>query len=305
MPRKPASDKKNFLKKSKKHVPSDDDDSSVDSKGNVRNLIDYDYDEDDEEEYDSDISDSTYTDSSYVPKKKEKPPQRKAAVKAARRIRRLVEPDDEESVKPKHASRKIEVKKRDKKVSNKEMKRNLIVEDTSDSDSSLEDAKPKVLRKGLKSNPKKPRVRKEETETEESAETSDTDSDSSDDEEDEDLEDEEQDEEEIEDEKANRAQRIGLMISSFGAAADPKQPKKHKMKDQPPIVKKFVKLVQKEGDNEENAHTIDTDISYFKGLSEGKQNLIIEKMERKFSIDEAQVPLKFKILENQVPQQVE
>lgn len=297
MPRKPASDKKTFLKKSKKHVPSDDDDdSSVDSKGNVRNLIDYDYDEDDETECDSDITDSSYTDSEYVVQKRQKPPPRKAAVKAARRIRRLVEPEDsEDSLKHKNASKKFEVKKRDKKVSNKEMKRNLIVEDTSDSDSSLEEVKqPKVPKKTQK----KARVRKEETESEESTETESSDSD--DDEEDDDEADMDDG-----DEKANRSQRIGLMISSFGAAADPKQPKKHKMKDQPPIVKKFVKLVQQEGDNEENAHTIDSDISYFKQLSEGKQNLIIEKMERKFSIDEAQVPLKFKILEKQVPQQVE
>jgi ATP-dependent Lon protease len=309
MPRKPTSDKKNRLKKSKKHVPSADDDSSVDSKGNVRNLIDYDYDEDDEEEMEE-MTDSTYTDSEYVLEKKQRPPPRKAAVRAARRIRRLTEPDDsEESVKYKKSSRKIEVKKRDKKVSNKEMKRNHIVEDTSDSDSSLEDVKPKTQKsRHLKSKAKKPRVRKEETETEESTETesSDSDEDTEDtDDDDEDDEDDEMDDEDMEDEKSNRAQRIGLMISSFGAAADPKQPKKHKMKDQPPIVQKFVKLVQKEGDNEENAHTIDTDISYFKQLSEGKQNLIIEKMERKFSIDEAQVPLKFKILEKQVPQQVE
>jgi ATP-dependent Lon protease len=95
------------------------------------------------------------------------------------------------------------------------------------------------------------------------------------------------------------------MISGFGAPADPNQPKKHKMKEQPPIVKKFVKLVQRETEAEGEAHNIDNDISYFKRLSDNKQNLIIEKMERKFSLDETQVPLKFKILEKQVPQQVE
>jgi ATP-dependent Lon protease len=186
----------------------------------------------------------------------------------------------------------------------------MIVE-SSDSESETEPVKKPV--KKVKPIVKKPRIRKvatpsesEVTETEESDETSDE----STEEDSEDIEtsDSEDSESESEEEpsKANRSQRIGLMISGFGAPPDdPKQPKKYKMREQPPIVKKFVKLVQREGDEEQQGHTIDTDISYFKGLSEGKQNMIIEKMERKFSVDEAQVPIKFKILEKMVPPQVE
>jgi ATP-dependent Lon protease len=66
-----------------------------------------------------------------------------------------------------------------------------------------------------------------------------------------------------------------------------------------------VKLVQKENDAEETGQNIDNDITYFKKLAPAQQNVIIEKMERKFSMDETSVPLKFKILEKQVPPAVE
>jgi hypothetical protein len=46
MPRKPDNKKK----RASKFVDSDSDNSSVDSKGNVRNLIDYDYEESDEDD---------------------------------------------------------------------------------------------------------------------------------------------------------------------------------------------------------------------------------------------------------------
>ena len=310
--------KRDVLKRREKHYDDDDDDSSVDSKGNIRDLIDYDYDEEDDldEDYSTDSTRNTIV--------KRRPTQRKSVIKAMRRIRRQIELSDSESEsnkkKIKHI-KKNEVKGNKKKISKKEMKRNNNVIESSedeietkpntvskgnkkyrskkdDGESSLEDVKPlKNLRKISTLKTTKP------------AADDDDDENSDDDEEDEEDEDEEEsysdDDEDTEDEKINNAQRIGLMISGFGAPADPNQPKKYKMKEQPPIVKKFVKLVQKETDAEGETHNIDNDISYFKRLSDSKQNLIIEKMERKFSLDECQVPLKFKILEKQVPQQVE
>lgn len=276
--------------KQKQEQSSDSDcsDSSVDSKGNIRNLIDYDYEESEEE----------------------KRPVRKAAIKARRKF--APEPT------------KIEVKKSNKKASNKQMKRrNDIVEPASDSDCSddqpvvtstkkLRAALPPESKKKPAAAPRKLLRKQQESETSDSSSEDSEDSDDSDsdyeEEEDSDYEeDEDSDYSDSEDDGKKKAgQRIGLMISSFGAPqADPNQPKKHKMKEQPPIVKKFVKLVQKESDNDGQANNIDTDISYFKGLSDSKQNLIIEKMERKFSMDETQVPLKFKILEKHVPPQVE
>jgi ATP-dependent Lon protease len=107
-------------------------------------------------------------------------------------------------------------------------------------------------------------------------------------------------------EEDSKPGRIGLMISSFGGAPnDPNKPKKYKMKDQPANVQKFVKLVQKGSENDDMGQNIDNDITYFKKLPANKQNMIIEKMERKFSMDTEEVPMKFKLLEKAVPQNVE
>jgi ATP-dependent Lon protease len=285
---------------SKKYYDDEDDDSSVDSKGNIRNLIDYDYDENDNESEESE---------QHIVKRKP----RKAAIRAMRTIRKKTEPGYSESrvVTKSKASKVFEVKTKDKKKNRKEMKRDMLA-DTSDEDDVV------VNRKKLrKNNTKLTRVCKEETEEdteynedEDEDYSSDYDESVEDDESNEDDEfdeDDESDEDyESEDDNARKtSQRIGLMISGFGTRADPKEPKKYKMKEQPSIVKKFVKLVQKGSENEENTNNIDTDISYFKNLPDNKQNMIIDKMERKFSMDETAVPLKFKILEKQVPQQVE
>jgi len=285
---------------SKKYYDDEDDDSSVDSKGNIRNLIDYDYDENDNESEESE---------QHIVKRKP----RKAAIRAMRTIRKKTEPGYSESrvVTKSKASKVFEVKTKDKKKNQKEMKRDMLA-DTSDEDDVVVDRK-----KLRKNNTKLTRVCKEETE-EDTEYNEDEDEDYSSDydesvEDDESNEDDEFDEDnesdedyESEDDNARKtSQPIGLMISGFGTRADPKEPKKYKMKEQPSIVKKFVKLVQKGSENEENTNNIDTDISYFKNLPDNKQNMIIDKMERKFSMDETAVPLKFKILEKQVPQQVE
>ena len=94
MPRNQGNDKRQ--KKGKK--PANDDDSSVDSKGNVRNLIDYDYNESDEEEEIFEMDDV-------------KEP-RKAKQVAKRRLRKLmnVTPESESSKKVKNVIKTKRVK---------------------------------------------------------------------------------------------------------------------------------------------------------------------------------------------------
>lgn len=305
MPRKNGPSPKKSPKSKKPE--SDDDDNSVDSKGNIRNLIDYDYDEEEEE--------------THIVKRKP----RKAAIRAMRKITNKNEPDSPKLLKSKNS--KFEVKRKDKKLQTSKMKRNML-EDSSDDDESVVVDRKKLRNKIVK----KSRVRKEEstdesntidtttvdetsvyeTTADETSDESYNEEDGEGSEEDEDYEDSEEEDEddsdytdEDEDDRPKQAQRIGLMISGFGAQADPSQPKKHKMKEQPPIVKRFVKLVQKGNENDDAANNIDTDISYFKQLSDTKQNMIVDKMERKFSMDETAVPLKFKILEKVVPPNVE
>jgi len=248
MPKKPPT-KRGF----KRPDPdSDKDDSSVDSKGNIRNLIDYDY------------------------KEETRRPKRKSAIKARERIRRAsVSSESEEEPESKVRKGHIAKTKTNSRKMAERPKRGSQEENTMDDDSEDE-------------------TYEEESETE-YEETSEEESESAEEEEESDGE-----------TKNSGAGRIGLMISSFGSPkSDPNKPKKYKMKEQPQNVQRFVKLVQKESANEEAGYNIDKDITYFKGLTQIKQNLIIEKMERKFSMDVEEVPLKFKILEKEVPQNIE
>jgi ATP-dependent Lon protease len=230
---------------------SDEDDSSVDSKGNIRNLIDYDY------------------------KEETGRPKRKSAIKARERIRRVSVSSDSES------------------GSGTKVRKGHI-------------AKTKTNNRKMPERPKRGR-KEENTMNDESDDTTyEEDSESEYEETSEGGSDEEEEGESDGETEHSGTGRIGLMISSFGAPkSDPNKPKKYKMKEQPQNVQRFVKLVQKESANEEAGHNIDKDITYFKGLTQSKQNLIIEKMERKFSMDVEEVPLKFKILEKEVPQNIE
>jgi ATP-dependent Lon protease len=314
-------------RKSRSKKTADDDDSSVDSRGNVRNLIDYDYEEDEDASYES--SASSVKQARAVPAQR---PKRAAAIKAAQRIRRASRKSGGSSSIEKESAviqPKKHVKKSKKAMDSGEKKnRKRVSEDDSDSDIVIDRKKPRSKPTPAASKPKisksKGKLRKmsskkdddsessdsEEDETmstedseysEEEEETEETSAEESDDDEDDDEESEELDS----DGEKRGPSRIGLMISSFGGPPDPNQPRRHKMKDQPQIVKKFVKLVQKENDAEETGQNIDNDITYFKKLAPAQQNVIIEKMERKFSMDETSVPLKFKILEKQVPPAVE
>ena len=294
MPRKQDSDSPPRSKKTKNRPQDDDDDESVDSKGNIRNLIDYDYEEEEE--------------SQESEKKAPTRPKRKAAVKARQRIRRASQSSSESEV--------IGMRRRLEEEPPRRRAKKVEDEEESDEEPAprRRAAKKKVVESESEEEPPRRRrsaKKREESESEEEDEEpprrrrSKKKEESEEEEEDEDEEDDESYEDEEEEEEDDHSARIGLMISSFGGP-DPNKPRKHKMKDQPSIVKKFVKLIQKEAEkDEEGLQNIDNDITYFKQLPEPKQALIIEKMERKFSMDETQVPLKFKILEKHVPQQIE
>ena len=244
MPKPPMKQKLRRLKKCS-DSGSDSEDSSIDSKGNIRNLIDYDYEEEDDDE-------------TYVPISKRRP-QRKASTKAAANSKKALSDSSTDS------------KKKKKVLPKKVAKKRQIIEDSEDEDED-EDEEMNGDESGSED--------ESYEETEDEAEST-----------------------ESEDDKPGR---IGLMISGFGGAPnDPNKPKKYKMKEQPANVQKFVKLVQKGSENEESAQNIDNDITYFKKLPANRQNMIIEKMERKFSMDVDEVPMKFKLLEKHVSPHIE
>ncbi len=217
------------------------DDDSVDSHGNIRNLIAY---SDEEEEITSSEDETFEETSSEVSEEAELSPQerrtirkeaRKAALKARERIRK--------------ASKKLAKKKR-------------VVESESEEETEEEEEEPRRRRYRSR--------RKEETSEEEEEE---------DDEEEE--EEEEDDEEEEEDDEGNGPPEISINIGSFGGGGDDFMermiPRRHNMKKESDEVRKFVKLVSKPL----QVPTIDDQIDQFKALPAEKQKQMLEALEKK------------------------
>jgi ATP-dependent Lon protease len=292
----------------KKSQPDSDDDSSVDSKGNVRDLIDYDYEDDD----DSSVPENVFLTKSTKKSKtvKEREP-RKAAVVAKKRLRRIADlPSDSsdsnttpkakrtKNTKPALTIREAtdeedeeESEEEKPKTTNRRTPKVVI-----ESESEEEEVKPskKHSKAQLKSKSKHKKQVVEEEEEEEEAEY--TTEESEDYEGSTDSEDED-DEEETQPNKSGRS-GIDIVISDLFNGAqgrDPNKPHKYNMKKESQEVRRFVELVQKEDDGEED--TIDNDITYFKSLTPEKKSSLLQVLELKASPVEVTVPMKFKILE--------
>lgn len=186
--------------------------------------------------------------------------------------------EEEESVRPK--TRKGRAAARQKETPTRKPK---VVTETSES--SEESRVSPKKRRGFQ--PKKHRKPKSESEEEEE-----------DDEEDEDYEEEDDDDEESEwldedDEESSNARRAEISISFGGLGQQSNDhliPKRHNMKKESDIVKKFVKLVTEPQDD----GGIDDQIDQFKSLSADKQKQLITSLENRPSV--AQENLMFKIL---------
>ena len=287
-------------KSEKKSHPDSDDDSSVDSKGNVRDLIDYDYEDDDD----------SVPENVFITKKsktnKERAP-RKAAVAAKKRLRRIADlPSDSGSsnstpkakrtknVKPSLTIREAtdeEESEEEKPKTIKRRKPQTVVESESEEEEVKPSKKHSKTPQKSKSKSKKQEVEEEEEEDEAEFTT----------EESEDYEGStDSDDEEEEEQKPNKSGRggIDIVISDlFGGTQgrDPNTPHKYNMKKESQDVRRFVELVQKEDDGEED--TIDNDITYFKSLTAEKKSSLLQVLELKASPVEVTVPMKFKILE--------
>jgi len=246
---------------------ADDDDESVDSKGNIRDLIvsteDEDLDDSSSFEEDTTPSEEIAPISSIARRVGKKPP-RKAAQKARERINRRL------------------ANKKSTKSSSRDSKDREESED--------EEEEP---RKKSKSASRKKKVEESEEEEEE-------DDEEEEEEDDYDMEeDEEEDEEDEEEEDGNIFKKGGFSITLGALEEDDERmiPKRHNMKKESDIVKRFVKLVTEP--IEEN--TIDNQIDQFKALTEGKQKQMIEALEKKSSASAAEQPLMFKILSMSLP----
>jgi hypothetical protein len=272
MPR--IDDKKKGKKLARRRKSTSDEDISVDSKGNVRNLIDYDYSE-------------TSNDEMFEIEETPRAP-RKAKLAAKKKIRREAGLSSVSSDTPKKSRAKPVLVVESEEES----------EESEKSEESEEEKKPR--KKAVQKRPvkvEKKKKRKPESEEEESAEE---DEETEDDEYDGDEDDSDDSDDSDDDDNGLRIRRgggIDIVISDLlggGGGRDPSKPHKYNMKKESATVKRFVELVQKEDEEED---TIDNDITYFKSLSGDKQSNLLKVLEHKASPGEVQVPLKFKILE--------
>ena len=236
---------KKINSKKPKKAASMDDDSSVDSHGNIRNLIE-------DEEEDSDYSPSEDTSESAVAKRARK--NKRAAKRTGR---------PEEGLK-------------EKKVKDAKQR------------------SPKEQPKAKKA--KKPLAKKKKVESEEEEEEEEEDDEMEEEEDREEEEDEEEEDEEEEDDEDHKHAKATIDWLVLGEESDdPNEPKKYKMKKESPQVRRFVEILQKQNEGEEEH--IDNDITYFKTLAGEKQITLLAKMESRLVKTEQAVPLKFQILE--------
>lgn len=270
---------------------SDDDDSSVDSKGNIRDLIDYDYDS----------SDDNWSDSSSFLKESPRP-KRKAAIVANKKIQKAIKKESKnKTIQPK-STKNITPSKRKYPFKNK----NKQTYKSDSSDDTFKNFK-------LKNNKKRDEESDESTdiEDEEDRETEYDDTESSveekhneeDSEEEEEYEeDDEEDDEDYEEEDSPPTGLGGILLTlGGGPPVDKMTPKKYNMKKEPENVQKFVKLLTTP--IEEN--TIDTQITQFKALNEEKQKELIVALENRPTVNDSGINLMLKILTLKISPEVQ
>ncbi len=241
-------------KTKKKGIHHDSDDDSVDSRGNIRGLIDYDY-----------TSESSYSPSdseSELSEVEQVRGRRKAAIKAEKKIKRVIE--DETKANGGCGIKKQKLEKGNSIVT--KMRRKLVIESESESESETEE---------------------EEEEEEDDDEDSMT------------LEDEEEEEDDLREDEMER--RGGIILTLGGSGDSPMVPKRHNMKKEPEIVKKFVELLTKPLED----NSIDAQIDQFKVLTEEKQKELITALEKRPTMTDTGINLMLRILTLKLPTDIQ
>ena len=280
MPQSPRM--KNKEKNKKRGSPKDDD--SVDEKGNVKDLIDYDYDEDADTN-----SEASLTKSEIALAKKGKLPTRlidqlrkprKAALLAAERIRKTRYTAKSQSTKSSDSTFDITESEDEEDEEEEEPVKLTKKSHTVKKFRANEDEKAKAKATAKATAKAKAKAKEEEEEEEE---------------EDEDEEDEEEEDDEDEDEDDDYEDQGFKGISiSFGGDEDERMvPKRHNMKKESADVQKFVKLVT----NPIEEENIDDQIDQFKSMDASKQRIMLEALEKRSEYVKKEQPLMFRLLQ--------
>jgi hypothetical protein len=282
-------DKKRRLRKSKS------DDSDVDSRGNIRGLIDYSYDSSSDETYTS--SDTDITPIGYRTRSKRVSNKsvirdclKKEKKRLLKRLAGLGISKDSKPTNNKLKEKEMDKKddksnKKDKKVEKKEDKK----EENKEKNTIVKRRTSEKVEAPLSKNPPPKRLKKvsrviesssESSESEESEESEEDSLDSEEDEEEDDYDEseEEYDEDEDSDYEPEAPQGITFTFGSFdGGENDRMIPKRHDMLKESEDVQKFVKLLTSPSDD----NTIDAQIDQFKAMPEDQQKKVLSVLDKR------------------------
>lgn len=277
-----APDRKKPLQKKKGAGSHDDDDESVDSRGNIRDLIDY-----SSEESADDTDTSTLT-----PEQKQiiRRSARAAATKARKEIRKTLAAEESSPEQTRRAKRRAAAAPVSKKKAAAAAAAEESEEESDDADDESEEEteKPK-LKRGFAPRKKAKPAAVVEDESEEDEEE---------DEEEDDEYDEDEDDEDYDEEDGSHAGGFVITVGGYEQGAENRMvPKRHNMKKEPEAVKKFVKLVTKPVDE----GGIDDQIDEFKRLTEEKQKELLAVLDRRPESDPNYQSMMFKILTMKLP----
>jgi hypothetical protein len=257
---------------------SSDDDASIDSHGNIRGLIDYDYETDD---------------SDYTGSEEEAPTRRKLVVK---KNTKAVAAAAAAAAKPKPTSSK----KRKAPSSDEEE----TEEESEEEMSPRRHRRPTAsLRRRLQAKRRKPlKAIESESEDEDEEEDIEETDDEDEDEEEEDVDSEDDDEDESDDEYAGTTQpgfviRLGGLGGDEDDAAAKMIPRRHNMRKEPAEVKKFVELITKPIEDND----IDSQIDQFKALDAEKRRALLKALEERPTVTDSAMSLMFRILTMKLP----
>ena len=273
-------DKKRRLRKSKS------DDSDVDSRGNIRGLIDYSYDSSSDETYTS--SDTDITPIGY--RTRSKRVSNKSVIRDClkkeknRLLKRLAGLGINKDPKP--SNNKLKEKEMDKKDDKRDKKDDKKVENKEDKNTIVKRRNSEKVEAPPSKNPPPKRLKKvsrviESSSESESSESEDSEEESEDESEDEydyDESEEEYDEDEDSDYEPEAPPGITFTFGSFdGGENDRLIPKRHDMLKESEDVQKFVKLLTSPSDD----NTIDAQIDQFKAMPEDQQKKVLSVLDKR------------------------
>jgi hypothetical protein len=262
-----------------------DDRDDVDSKGNIKGLIDYDYDSEDDDyitETSEELSGSSHGKSPIAHRTRNA--NKNKLVKKPSKKSKYSDTSSEEEEEEERESKLVRKLRDEKRRLQKKLKQKEEEEEE-------------------ERYAKKKHLKRKVVESEEEEEEDDEDDEEDYDEDEDDEEGSVEEDEEGDDEEEEDVGRTGGITLSFGIdeASDRLIPKRHNMKKESEEVKKFVKLITTPTEED----TIDGQIDQFKALTNDQRSKLLNVLETRHKQPEAQQSLMFKLLTMNLPAEVQ